>query len=91
MRNLTAAADDTGSNPRTDRHSFTNDMNCAVAASSDGESPNAEADDIPAEYGIPSSVLCSFHLLVHNSALGSIHSSKSGFFGMGQRYVLQFP
>ena len=52
MRNLTAAADDTGSKPRTERHSFTNDMNCAVAASSDGESPNADAVDITTECGL---------------------------------------
>ena len=52
IRNLTAAADDTGSKPLTERHSLTSDMNCAVAASSDGESPNADAVDISPGCGL---------------------------------------
>ena len=75
MRNLTAAADDTGSKPRTERHSFTNDINCAVAASSDGESPRAA--DISAEWvWLPQSSYLSnfFHLLVNfNYALVRNH------------------
>ena len=79
IRNLTAAADDTGSKPLTERHSLTSDMNCAVAASSDGESPNADAVDISSGCGLvpQSSFLSLFHLLVDQRF--KVHVTTSSF------------
>ena len=79
IRNLTAAADDTGSKPLTERHSLTSDMNCAVAASSDGDSPNADAVDISPGCGLvpQSSFLSLFHLLVDERF--KVHVTTSRF------------
>ena len=91
MRNLTAAADDTGSKPLTERHSLTSDMNCAVAASSDGESPNADAVDISPGCGLvpQSSFLSLFHLLVDERF--KVHTTTSSFsrqmFSVGRQAV----